>query len=109
MSLTKFPLAGNNLIIPTRKSLVIDITVGDGKIENLFLQYTEQLIMNYRSGNQNHKLDNHNMIGYRMLPIKTFISGLPAPILDFADTLGDPKKKPASAVTKLMSVNSFDS
>jgi hypothetical protein len=35
MSLTKLFLAGNNLIIPRRESLVGDIPVGDGKIANL--------------------------------------------------------------------------
>jgi hypothetical protein len=46
MSLTKLSLAGNNLIIiiiiiklfQTRESLISDIPVGDGKIDNLFLQ-----------------------------------------------------------------------
>jgi hypothetical protein len=37
-SLSKLPLAGNNLIIPARESLVLDIPAEDGKISNLFLQ-----------------------------------------------------------------------
>ncbi len=38
MSLTKLSLAGKNLIIPARESLVSDNPAGDGKIDNLFLQ-----------------------------------------------------------------------
>jgi hypothetical protein len=36
MSLIKLSLGGNNLIIPSRESLVSDIPDGDGKIDNLF-------------------------------------------------------------------------
>ncbi len=36
MSLTKLDLAGKNLRIPARESLVIDIPAGDEKIANLF-------------------------------------------------------------------------
>jgi hypothetical protein len=36
MSLTKRSLAGKDLIFLARESLVIDITAGDGKIDNLF-------------------------------------------------------------------------
>jgi hypothetical protein len=36
MSLTKLPLAGNNLIFPARESLVSDIPAGNGKIDNFF-------------------------------------------------------------------------
>jgi hypothetical protein len=36
MSLTKLSLAGNNLIITARESLVIDIPAEDGKIIDLF-------------------------------------------------------------------------
>jgi hypothetical protein len=38
MSLTKLFLAGKNLIIPARESLLSDIPPRDGKIGNLFLQ-----------------------------------------------------------------------
>ncbi len=38
MSLTKLSLAGNNLIISGQGQFVHDISVGDGKIANLFLQ-----------------------------------------------------------------------
>jgi hypothetical protein len=41
MSLIKFSLGGDNLIIPVQgESLVSDIPDGDGKIDNLFLQCT---------------------------------------------------------------------
>jgi hypothetical protein len=36
MSLTKLSLAGNNVIIPARESLVSDIPAGDGQTANLF-------------------------------------------------------------------------
>ncbi len=36
MSMTKLSLAGNNLIIPVRQSLVSDIPAGEGKIVNAF-------------------------------------------------------------------------
>ncbi len=38
MSLTKLSLAGNDLIIPVHGSQVSDITAGDGKTANHFLQ-----------------------------------------------------------------------
>ncbi len=38
LSLTKLSLAGNNLIIPARESLVSDVPAGDGKIKTHFLQ-----------------------------------------------------------------------
>ncbi len=40
MSLIKQTLAGNNLIIPPKESLVSGIPAGDGKIGILFLQCT---------------------------------------------------------------------
>jgi hypothetical protein len=36
--ITKLSMAGNNLIIPARESLVSDIPAGDRKIINLFFQ-----------------------------------------------------------------------
>ncbi len=41
MSKTKLSLAENNLIIPALESLVSDIPAGDGKIDDLFLQWTD--------------------------------------------------------------------
>jgi hypothetical protein len=40
MSITKLSLAGNNIIILARESLIRDIPSGDRKIANLFLQCT---------------------------------------------------------------------
>jgi hypothetical protein len=48
MSLTKLSLDGNNLLFPFRESLVIDISAGDGKIDNLFLQCMFSIVMNLR-------------------------------------------------------------
>jgi hypothetical protein len=39
MSLTNISLAGIIKLFPSRKSLVSDIPAGDGKNDNLFLQY----------------------------------------------------------------------
>jgi hypothetical protein len=46
MPLTKLSLAGNNLIIPARESLVSDLPARDGKIATLF----------YSVGNHKHVL-----------------------------------------------------
>ncbi len=40
MSLTKLPLAENNLIFPVSDSLVSDIPARDGKNDNLFFDRT---------------------------------------------------------------------
>ncbi len=40
MSLTKFSLIGNNLLLPARESLVSDMPAGDGKIAYLFYSVT---------------------------------------------------------------------
>ncbi len=43
MSLTKLSLAGNNLTIPGQGEYGSDISVGDGKISNIFLQCKLQI------------------------------------------------------------------
>ncbi len=53
MSLTKLSLAGNNIIIPARESLVSDIPAGDGKIVNPFLQCTV-ILLNTCAGFDTH-------------------------------------------------------
>jgi hypothetical protein len=56
MSLTKFSLAGNNLIIPGRgESLVSDIPTGDGKNDNLFYSVLNELTGDRRKISQNHR------------------------------------------------------